>query len=210
MWQNFLCHVIIKLERKTEMIEKICLQAPPNTLFDGVTTNYMDNLTYQEFLLGILKKLNETIDLLNSHNEFIEKFEGQYDELINDFSKLKDDFEKFKDEIESYVQVELNAFKLRVDAEIDTNKKYLISYTDSKFAEIQQEIQQISVGKIKVLDPTTGLISDLQTVLINMSGINAKAITAQEYDNLSLSAEAYDGKLISAYNYDFNAREILI
>ena len=37
-----------------------------------------------------------------------------------------------------------------------------------------------------------------------------KAITATDYDALSLSASDYDNKNITAYNYDWNGKQILI
>ena len=45
-------------------IEEITIATPPSRLFQGISTNYLDNMTYAEFLLGILKKMDEIITTL--------------------------------------------------------------------------------------------------------------------------------------------------
>ena len=63
-------------------IDKVTIQSPPNTLFSGITTDFKNNLTYAEFLLGILKKLNEMIDQVNANAEFIEKNLSELRQMI--------------------------------------------------------------------------------------------------------------------------------
>ena len=64
---------------------------------------------------------------------------------------------------------------------------------------------------IDVYDPTTGLLSPLQTVLYNIYGASREnALTATEYDGLELTASVYDGREITAFDYDNNGKEILM
>lgn len=59
--------------------------------------------------------------------------------------------------------------------------------------------------------PFTGLketCCDIVNEIVNYLKID-KAITATEYDALSLSASGYDNKKITAYNYDWNGKQIL-
>ena len=58
-------------------ISQFTITSPPNTLFQGISTDYQDNLTYVEYLLGVLKKLNEVIVQTNSNTSFIEDYYGR-------------------------------------------------------------------------------------------------------------------------------------
>lgn len=62
-----------------------------------------------------------------------------------------------------------------------------------------------------VISPFTGLkesCCDIVSEIVNYLKTD-KAITATEYDALSLSASVYDNKNITAYNYDWNGKQIL-
>lgn len=62
------------------------------------------------------------------------------------------------------------------------------------------------------ISPFTGLketCCDIVNEIVNYLKTD-KAITATEYDALSLSASDYDNKNITAYNYDWNGKQVLI
>ena len=62
------------------------------------------------------------------------------------------------------------------------------------------------------ISPFTGLketCCNIISEIVNYLKI-VKAITAAEYDALSLGASDYDNKNITAYNYDWNGKQILI
>ena len=71
-------------------IEEITIATPPSRLFQGISTNYLDNMTYAEFLLGILKKMNEIIAVTNTQQEFIDEFNV----IIKSITALFDLFDK--------------------------------------------------------------------------------------------------------------------
>lgn len=190
-------------------ITELNIQSPPNTLFQGVTSNWKNNLTYQEFLLGILKKLNEVIEVINKDEEFIEEFRKQYDILLVEFEKVKNEVDTLSDEITASVQAQLDAFENQVSLMIANVQAYLVAYSDVGDQRLEQEIQNIQLGQIQVIDPTTGITSSLQTVINNLAGSSQNALTATEYDALELTATAFDAYDITAYNYDFNGKAIL-
>ena len=85
------------------------------------------------------------------------------------------------------------------------------AYTDAKASQLHQEIQNIAVGDITVYDPTTGILSPLQTVLDNLYGSSREdALTATEYDALELTATAYDAYDITAFDYDKYGKTLLV
>lgn len=191
-------------------IEEITIATPPSRLFQGISTNYLDNMTYAEFLLGILKKMNEIIAVTNTQQEFIDEFNIKYQELLVEFEKLRSEFDALEDEITASVQAQFDAFEVEVRNLITATQNYLIAYTDSAEARLQAQIEAIQVGDINVIDPTTGVLSPIQTVINNIAGSSADALTASEYDALNLTATAYDNYDITAYDYDFKGKALLV
>lgn len=191
-------------------IEEITIATPPSRLFQGISTNYLDNMTYAEFLLGILKKMNEIIAVTNTQQEFIDEFNVKYQQLLQDFEQLRTEFDALEDKITASVQTQLDAFEVEVRNLITATQNYLIAYTDSTEARLQAQIEAIQIGAINVIDPTTGELSPIQTVINNIAGSSADALTASEYDALNLTATAYDNYNITAYDYDFKGKALLV
>lgn len=190
-------------------VEEINIQSPPNTLFQGITTNWKNNLTYQEFLLGVLKKLNEVIKVVNTDEEFITEFRRQYDILLAEFAELKNQFNSIIDDVDATVEARLNEFEEETRLLIANTEAYLKAYSDVGDQRLEAEIQNILVGQITVIDPTTGITSPLQTVIDNLAGSSKNALTASEYDAFELTASTYDALEINAYDYDFNGKALI-
>ena len=191
-------------------IEEITIATPPSRLFQGISTNYLDNMTYAEFLLGILKKMNEIIAVTNTQQEFIDEFNVKYQQLLKDFEQLRAEFDALEDKITASVQAQIDAFEVEVRNLITATQNYLIAYTDSAEARLQVQIEAIQIGAINVIDPTTGVLSPIQTVINNIAGSSADALTASEYDALNLTATAYGNYDITAYDYDFKGKALLV
>ena len=191
-------------------IEEITIATPPSRLFQGISSNYLDNMTYAEFLLGILKKMNEIIAVTNTQQEFIDEFNVKYQELLIEFEQLRADFDALEDKITASVQAQFDALEVEVRNLITATQNYLIAYTDSAEARLQAQIEAIQIGDINVIDPTTGILSPIQTVINNLAGSSADALTATEYDALNLTATAYDNYDITAYDYDFKGKALLV
>lgn len=192
-------------------IDKITIQSPPNTLFSGISTDFKDNLTYAEFLLGILKKMNETIVKVNENSAFIDNYTGKIEEVEAEITKIWGYFETQKSNIDAETDAKLQALHAEIQDEIYVVRQYLIAYIDTNVANLNQKIENITLGAIDVYDPTTGILVPLQTALDNIYGAGREnALTATEYDALALTATAYDAKDITAFDYDNNAKELLM
>ena len=203
-------------------ITKFTITSPPNSLFQGISTNYQDNLTYVEYLLGVLKKMNEVITQVNSNTSFIENYDGRITELETEITALRKEIEDFETKVEkdfAELQTELintiNTRLIQIRSElIDLLAIYHAeskAYTDTKIAQVEAEIEQILIGQITLRDPTTGLISPLQTVIDNLyDTTREEALTATEYDALNLTATAYDGYDLTAFNYDYYGKTNLM
>ena len=203
-------------------ITKFTITSPPNSLFQGISTNYQDNLTYVEYLLGVLKKMNEVIAQVNSNTSFIENYDGRITELETEITAIRKEIEDFETKVETdfaELQTELintiNTRLIQIRSElIDLLAIYRAeskAYTDTKIAQVEAEIEQILIGQITLRDPTTGLVSPLQTVIDNLyDTTREEALTATEYDALELTATAYDGHDLTAFNYDYYGKTILM
>lgn len=192
-------------------IDKITIQSPPNTLFSGISTDFKDNLTYAEFLLGILKKMNETIVKVNENSAFIDNYTGKIEEVEAEITKIWDYFETQKSTIDAETDAKLQTLHAEIQDEIYVVRQYLIAYVDTNVANLNQRIDNITLGAIDVYDPTTGILVPLQIALDNIYGAGREnALTATEYDALALTATAYDEKDITAFDYDNSAKELLM
>lgn len=184
---------------------------PPIKFFQPITVNPEDWMSDVEFLLGILKKLNETIKQVNSNTEFINDYDGKIQELESEIDAFRHELDTFEQDINSEIDQRFNAIRTELQAMIVTTLTQANAYTDSIAARLEQEIQEISVGVITVYDPTTGILSPLQTVIDNLYGTSREdALTATEYDALELDASAYDAYEVTAFNYDKYGKTILV
>lgn len=192
-------------------IKKIDITAPPNSLFQGITTNYQDNLTYAEFLLGVLKKLNEMIVEVNSHQEFIDNYSGQIEEMQRELAEFKEEWNEYQIELNESIEQQISAFKTEVYAKLETEITQLRAYVDARDAILKDYIDNVALGQIYVYNPTTGEKQDLQTVINSLFDVSREdALTATEYDALELTATYYDGQDISAYDYDTAGKTLLV
>lgn len=202
-------------------ITQFTITSPPNSLFQGISTDYQDNLTYVEYLLGVLKKMNEIIVQVNSNTSFIEDYDGRIEAVEREIATLRVEIQEFEAQVNTNfanLEEELNqSIDLRL-AEIRQELLALIAvyraeakaYTDTQIALVEQEIQNILLGQIMIHDPTTGLEADIQTVINNIyDSTREEALTASEYDALELTATTYDGYEITAFNYDQYGKTIL-
>lgn len=184
---------------------------PPVSLFQDITSVYEDNITYVEFLLGVLKKVNEMISDVNLNTEFREQSGDLFKTLQEQIIKLEADIEAFKTEVDEDIETRFIALEAQLKTLINNETIYLKSYVDSTKAVLEAEIEAIKVGDIKVYDPTTGLESPIQSVINNIyDSTRTDAIMATEFDGLELTASAYDAMDITAFNFDQFGRTILI
>lgn len=192
-------------------IDKLSIKLPPNTLFQPITTDYKNNLTEVEFLLGVLKKLNEMIVQVNQNTEFIDNYAGEIEELQNEFNALVEENEKFKIDLQADINNQLNAFRSEVTNQISTQITALRAYVDTQDAGLREYIDEVALGQIVLYNPATGEMQDLQDIIYSLyDSTRTDALTATEYDALELTASAYDAYELTATQYDNNGKSLLV
>lgn len=186
-------------------------KVPPIGFFEPISVDPKDMMTDVEYLMGILKKLNSMIAQLNANTEFIEEYSGKIEEIEAEVRALRQEMTDFENQITTDIDNRFIAIRDELQALIATALMQANAYTDALGARLEQEIQEISLGQISVYDPTTGVMSPLQTVIDNLYGsTREEALTATEYDALDLTATAYDAYDITAFNYDKYGKTILV
>jgi chromosome segregation ATPase len=184
---------------------------PPIGFFDPISVDPKDMMTDVEYLLGILKKLNEMIAQLNSNTKFIEEYTGKIEEIEAEIISLRTEMNEFEDEVNQSITLQFAQIKLELQSMINTALIQANAYTDSVAAQLEEEINEISIGQISLFDPTTGIYSPLQIVVDNLynAGRN-NALTASEYDELELTATVYDSEELTATEYDQSGKTLLM
>lgn len=194
---------IIKLQPKPHI--------PPIGFFQPISTDPKDMMTDVEYLLGILKKLNEVIVQVNSNTTFIEEYTGKIEELEAAMAELKAEMTEFEEQITDDIIARFITIRTELQSMIATALVQANAYTDATAANLREEIRQIALGQIIVYDPTSGILNNLQDTLDNMYGATREeAITASEYDALELTATNYDDREITAFNYDRYGKTLLM
>lgn len=187
------------------------ISTPPNSLFEGISTNYQNNLTYAEFLLGVLKKLNEMVGTVNEHSDFIDNYAGQIEEMQKELAEFKQEWAQFKIDVNASIAQQIAAFKVEVYGALASQLTQLRSYVDLQDQALHDYIDSVALGQIEVYNPATGQLQDLQTVINSLfDSSRENALTATEYDGLELTATYYDGQDISAYDYDTAGKTLLM
>ena len=184
---------------------------PPISFFEPISVEPKDMMTDVEFLLGVLKKLNEVINQTNKNTEFINEYSGKIEEIEEEIGRLSEEMQTFQEEVNANILQQFIQIKSELQSMIAVALNQANAYTDGVAGRLEGEIQQIAVGQINVYDPTTGLYSPLQVVIDNLYGQGrTDALTATEYDALDLTATDYDAYELTAYDYDTNGKSLLV
>lgn len=184
---------------------------PPIGFFDPISVDPKDMMTDVEYLLGILKKLNEVIAQTNANTKFINDYSDKIEQIEKAIADLRQEMTTFEQDINQSIALQFAEIKVQLQAMVINAVAEAKAYTDTIASQLEAEIQEISVGQIILFDPTTGLNSPLQTVIDNLYTLGrTDALTATEYDALELTATAYDGYALTAFEYDNNGKTLLV
>lgn len=184
---------------------------PPIGFFEPISVDPKDMMTDVEYLLGILKKLNEMIAQLNANTAFIEEYSGKIEEIEAEIASLRSEMTEFEAQVNSNIQQQFATIRLELQSMIATALQQANAYTDLVASGLEREIQNIAIGQITVYDPTTGQVENLQTVIDNLYNTSREdALTATEYDALQLTATAYDAYQLNAIDYDREGKVLLV
>lgn len=172
----------------------------PFDLFQPQPSAFGENITYIEYLTGVLNTINQCIAYIKYMDERYQGWDEEIKDLYNQLSELSN---RLTDEV--------TALKAAIAAGDAKSLAMSKTYTDQQVIILNDKINQIVSKLNPVYDPTTGLVLPVQVVIMNVyEAGRCDAITAAEYDALELSATAYDSKGLTAKQYDQHAKTLLI
>lgn len=180
---------------------------------------YSEALTYEEQILWLQKNLNDVIEWLTKLQEDFDNIDLNFDELQREINLIQEhivivdnkitDLENNKAD-KTEVESELNSLKLQLEQLIESNYSILKNYVDTQDENLQYQIDHFDISHIKIYDPTSGLLEDIQTVVDNIyDQTRDEAITASEFDSLLLTATEFDSKELTAFNFDRYGKTLL-
>jgi len=169
-----------------------------------------DELTLYGMICKITEYLNQMREQVNKNTETAIEYEEYLREIQEKVNQLEADYEAFKIEIDEDIDNRFRELTYQLTTELNNQIAIIRYYVDTQYNELNQKIDDVIAGDIKVYDPTTGLLSPIQVVINNLFDMNrANAIMCSEFDGLELTATEFDSKDISAYNFDVNAKALL-
>ena len=184
-----------------------------------IPLSYRESLTYEEQLLWLQKNLNEAIELLNQLKEDFENIDLNFDELEQKINLINEELVLVEANIKDLEDNKADKTELATSiSNLDQELRELIGseytilkeYVDEQDENLQYQIDHFSPENISVYDPTTGLLSPIQTVIDNIYDQSRdEAITTGEFDALELTATEFDSKEITAFNFDRYGKTLL-
>lgn len=183
-----------------------------------------DAITEYQLYCKIVEYLNKciyNIKLMETTVEDVEKMvldlKAYVDEYLEDMSDVKEEIEAIQNTMSTLTQtiLEVNSkvddLRTYTDNLVTNNFNTLKNYVDYQDNILQDEIDNLVIGDIKIYDPTTGLNSSLQTVIDNLYGLtNKDGITASEFDTLEKTVTQFEAYDMTAYEFDSSAKAIMI
>ena len=130
---------------------------PPIGFFEPISVDPKDMMTDVEFLLGVIKKLNEIVAQTNKNTEFIEEYTGKIEEIEAEIARLRNEMTQFEQDVNNSIALQFAQIKVELQAMIATALSQANAYTDAIAGQLRQEIQAISVGDITVWGVLSGI-----------------------------------------------------
>ena len=134
--------------------------------------------------------------------EYIKNIASDVSNLTTEYNTLINDFKKLKEYVDTYLE------------DLDDVKKS-INIINNKIDSISNEINllnnRLDNGDITIYDPTTGIYSNIQTVINNLYSLsNTDGLTANEFDLLDLTVTTFESYEITANQFDTKGKLILV
>lgn len=169
-----------------------------------------DELTLYGMICKISEYLNEMREQVNKNTETAIEYQQYLLEIQEKVNELEQDYERFKNEIDEDIDNRFNELTYQLTTEINNQLAIMRYYIDTQYQELNQKIDDVIAGDIKIYDPTTGLLEPIQVVVNNLFDMNrTNAITCSEFDGIELTASEFDAIEITAFNFDVNGKDLI-
>lgn len=113
---------------------------------------------------------------------------------------------------DEYASYNITALDYRIKARFIFFDRIYLSGIRQEFEQLKSDNTKWQIEqerKLSMLSPFTGTRETWQEIILHLVAFHKNALTAQEYQNLSLSANDYIAHNLTAYEYDFRGKELL-
>lgn len=206
-----------------DKFKTICNGGYPFLSIGALPTSYLESLSYAEQLLWLCNKLQtEIMPQLNINTEWIKNADLNFTNLQEQMTALQKDFEQLLTDVANQINTLFNQQNIKIDNELANQWTQTLTLLNNyqnifntklndQYNELIEKINEVSIGKITVYNPTTGMNENIDKVLNDIyDSLRYDAITCTEFDGLELTATEYDNKQITAFNFDNNGKSILM
>lgn len=170
-------------------------------------SSYVETMSYYEMILWFVNYIKtQVIPVINNNAEILEELKKIVDDIDVNFDELQREI----DELDESIHQELLTLKAQLEYTIILNVNTLNGRIDNEVATLNDRIDDIALEDVNVLNPTNGLIENVQKVIDDIwNGQRTYALTCLEYDLLELTASVYDNRELTAYEFDTNGKILL-
>ena len=193
----------------------------PCCVINNLPMAFGDGLSYLEVQCTILNKLNEVINQVNINTDFINNWQNNLDEINERLTNLENEFDNLEDNVYKYIDDKFlqaynelltminNMFQSIKDS-LNADLLELKIYIDNKDKELQEQIDNIVIGKIDVYNPVNGKIENIQNVINDIYGyLRYGAITCTEFDVSGITAQEFDNLNLTTSEFDLNSKNYI-
>lgn len=180
-----------------------------------VPTVYSNKQSYYECLCYLGYKINECIEALNNYGEewksyvdnaiaetrayVNQKFTQAENDAKSDNAKLEEKLTTLIDEVESSLTSIINDLREQEEADIENVYNAMSSLEET----LKQYVKEYAVKNIMIYDPTTGMYSNIETVMNNVyQALRYYGIRADGFDSLQLTCNEFEAIGLTAYEFD--------
>lgn len=191
--------------------------------FDAITeyqlyckiVEYLNKCIYNIKLMETA--VDEVVQQIADLKAYVDQYLKDITEVLEEVEVVKRSVEELTLEVASLserinqVDLKVDNLKVYTDNLVSSNFNTMKTYVDYQDGVINTRIDNLEIGAIKIYDPTTGLVSPLQTVIDNLYGLtNRDGITASEFDTLEKTVTQFEAYDMTAYEFDSSAKAIMI
>ena len=180
-----------------------------------VPTAYSNKQSYYECLCYLGYKINECINALNDYGQewqtyvdqqisdmrdyVNQKFTEAETQAKNDNASLKEELTTLIDNVETSLTNAINSLREQEETDIENVYNAMSTLEET----LKQYVKEYAVKNIMIYDPTTGMYSNIETVMNNVyQALRYYGIRADDFDSLQLTCNEFEAIGLTAYEFD--------
>lgn len=182
------------------------------SFYSPIPTDFEDNLTYEDQLIWIYRKIKEIITNVNGQIEIMNQIIANQNQISEEIQELITAFNREIANLNQGLQKEVNERITAIqNLTVRLNNMFSqVAKNTNNIEEIQKRLAELQEIVKECYNPVWGRKTSIQRAIFDTYNFTRpRSGTADYYDNeLHLTAEEYDNKAWTAKEYDQRLREL--